>query len=310
MIGRYHEPRVDANGNIVFGDPVARPKYGPATRRPHHNDMVLMRDAQELARDQARHGFIRDLILLLAICLPSLMVIIYLAATGLSAAGAFLLIGLGSAGAAGFSWLQWSNACLTVKDAAYRPLAAAYDLIYGRYPPRARLRPLLTMFELLGCIPRGQYRTARHWFVGPLGGADGQLFELAVWQWDEEKLRPMPRFQGLCARFVLARPIKGSLRLRADGNPTEGSDLTLAHRVLTDRVRHALSLLEKRYNGAVTTVIRDGLLFIAVDLKRPWYRLPGLFEPEDEMAHIRATADDIETFWQLAASIDAGWSGT
>ena len=41
--------------------------------------MVLMRDAQELARDEARQGFYRDLVLLTLICLPTLMVIVFLA---------------------------------------------------------------------------------------------------------------------------------------------------------------------------------------------------------------------------------------
>ena len=82
----------DGGSDIVFGshEPHAAP-YSARARRPHHNDMVLMRDAQELARDEARQGFYRDLVLLTLICLPTLMVIVFLAGAGLSAAGAFLL---------------------------------------------------------------------------------------------------------------------------------------------------------------------------------------------------------------------------
>ena len=301
----------DGGSDIVFGshEPHAAP-YSARARRPHHNDMVLMRDAQELARDEARQGFYRDLVLLTLICLPTLMVIVFLAGAGLSAAGAFLLIGLGAAAALGFVWYQWQNALLGIKDAVYYRLAAGYDLIYGRNPPRGRLKPLITLFEISGCIPRGQYHVARHWFVGPLGGADGQAFELTVWRWREEELRPVRVFQGLCARFALARPIKGSVRLRADGNPDQGSDLTLAHRLLTPPVRAALARLRARHGDRISAVIRDGLLFVAIDLKRPWYRLPGLFAEEVNMTHIPATADDIEMLWDLAAALDAGWSGS
>ena len=307
LLKRGQDPGLKSDEIIQFG--AATTKGWSSQTTPDHNDMLLYRDAQEDRRAGVVRSLILDCVLAASAMMAGIVVVVLWAGNGIGAGQAFFLLFLMILATAGFLAWQYRMAGSRVKQAAYRPLAAAYDLVYGRRVPGRRL--LLPQFHLLGCLPRGRVRWSGHWFSGWLFGVQGQMFEAAMWDWDDHKNRPVLLFQGVCARFELKRPFQGSVRLRADGSDakvSEGSDLTLARRLLDPAVAQALKRLAKHHAQA-QIILRDGLLFITLDLQRPWYDGLSLFDPEDGIDHIQATARDLEICWGLAAAIDTGWSG-
>ena len=293
---------------IQFGAKTTKTWSTPTT--PSYNDMLLYRDAQEARRVEVVRGLGRDAVMAGVAVITGIVVAVGWAGNGIGAGEAFSLIFLMLASAISFLGWQYRMAGSRIKQAVYRPIATAYDLVYGRRVPGRRL--LMPQFQLLGCVPRGQVNWTGHWFSGWLFGVSGQVFEAAIWEWDEHQNKPTRRFRGVCARFELKRPFEGSLRLVADGEEAkvaEGSDLNLAKRLLDPAVSQALRRLAKHHDKA-QIVLRDGLLFITLDGQAPWYSPPGLFDPEEGINHIERTARDLEITWGLAAAIDTGWSAT
>ena len=311
LLRRGEDPGLRPDEIIRFGPktkPGQKTLAGQSAAAPTHNDMLLYRDAQEARREDVYRALIRDTVLAVLALIAGIVITVAWAGNGIGAGQAFFQIFLMIIAAISFLGWQYRMAGSRVKQAVYRPLAAAFDLVYGRRVPGRRL--LLPQFQLLGCLPRGRVLWTGHWFSGWLYGVQGQVFEAAIWEWDEHANRPKRLFQGVCARFELKRPFKGSLRLYADGQEAkvaEGSDLTLARRLLDPSVSEALRALAKHHDRA-QIVLRDGLVFITLDQQAPWYDWPGLFDVEDGIDHIKRTARDIELTWGLAAAIDTGWS--
>ncbi|MEM6901816.1 MAG: hypothetical protein AAF556_01090, partial [Pseudomonadota bacterium] len=240
-----------------------------------------------------------DAILVGLILVPCVIGTMVWASAGLTADGAFGLLFLMLACAAAFGLYRYHRVKARVMDALYRPLVVAFDLTHGRrVPGRALLYP---QYRALGLLPGGTFRRFRHWANGRIGGAMGQIFEAEIWALNDDTYLPERKFHGICARFDLARPFEGSVILDGQGRVQEGSNLKLAGELLTAELRDAIALFP--YDQA-RIVLRDGLLFISVNLNGPWYQWPGPFVPQDGAAHVKRICRDIEAAWRLAASTD------